>query len=122
MFIFMENEIEDVYGLMTGILEEPTSTIPSLVQRLEKRVENAFIPGNKCAMLDNKIFALREKIADRLNTTIDADEDLLALANLYEELQKELCIKMFIQSRFLLHDALQSEMKANKQAKNIEEI
>lgn len=109
MRIFIENEIEDTYGLLTGERIEPASKIPSLVESLKKNVKNVFEVDESCALIDQNIFELRKKIADRLNTNIDIDKDLIELASLYENFQKELCMKTFIISRLLLRDEITSD-------------
>lgn len=102
MRFFLENEVEDVYGLLTGTAV-PTSKIPSLVKNMHDTVKNAFAEGGSCAEFEEKIYELRKKIASRLGSSIE-DPDLLEMAEMYEQIQKTLCKETFIYSRLLLQD------------------
>lgn len=58
-------------------------------------VEDAFLPGSVCYMALTRIWEARLRLAQRLGSS-EEDPDLLVIVDGYEEIQLELCRRMYL--------------------------
>jgi hypothetical protein len=77
--------IEAIYDTMIGSLI-PQACVPG--------VENAFAPGTKCAQYSNDLYEAAIRLNDRLGE--DDDQDVHELRSAMEDIQAELCYRMFV--------------------------
>lgn len=78
----------DVFRLMNG------SLVRGSEPELEKIVKDEFGAGMVCAARYQEIFESRERLGERLNTSLE-DNDLLDIVNGYEDIIENLCVKIF---------------------------
>ena len=57
-------------------------------------VENAFAPGSLCDQALTQIWDARRRLSLRLGTD-EEDPDVMDILNAYEQIQKELCRRMY---------------------------
>lgn len=84
------NIAELVYESLIGELVDPVEDVP-----------NAFFPGSYCETRYREMLDAYERLRDRLGV-VDEDEDVEVVIDSLLDIQRQLCLKMFVLTGIVL--------------------